>query len=52
MRSKAEFEGHEIFRMKLEPSVLPIHYIAFPFKTKKSGTWNFEWIDDNGQNTR
>ena len=46
---KAEFEGQEIFSMKLEPSISTNPYIAFPFKAKKSGTFNFEWIDDNGK---
>jgi sulfur-oxidizing protein SoxZ len=35
--------------MKLEPSISTNPYIAFPFKAKKSGTFNFEWIDDNGK---
>ena len=34
--------------MKLEPSISTNPYIAFPYKAKKSGTFNFEWKDDNG----
>ena len=42
------FNGKEIFKMKLEPSISTNPYIAFPYKAKKSGTFNFEWKDDNG----
>ena len=45
---KVDFEGKEIFKMKLEPSISTNPYIAFPYKAKKSGTFNFEWKDDNG----
>ena len=45
---KVDFEGKEIFNMKLEPSISTNPYIAFPYKAKKSGSFNFEWTDDNG----
>tara|TARA_Y100000589_G_C26833967_1_gene499184 strand:+ start:188 stop:514 length:327 start_codon:yes stop_codon:yes gene_type:complete len=45
---RVEFDGNEIFKMKLEPSISTNPYIAFPFKVKKSGAFNFEWIDDDG----
>ena len=43
-----DFEGKEIFKMKLEPSISTNPYIAFPYKAKKTGTFNFEWKDDSG----
>ena len=45
---KVDFEGKEIFKMKLEPSISTNPYIAFPYKAKKTGTFNFEWKDDSG----
>ena len=45
---KVEFEGKEIFKMKLEPSISTNPYIAFPYKAKKTGVFNFLWIDDSG----
>ena len=44
-----KFNGKEIFKMKLEPSISTNPYIAFPFKVKETGTFEFEWIDDNGE---
>ena len=35
--------------MDLEPSISTNPYIAFPFKAKESGTFDFEWTDDNGE---
>ena len=46
---QVSFNGKEIFKMKLEPSISTNPYIAFPFKAKESGTFNFVWIDDNGE---
>ncbi len=45
---KVDFEGKEIFKMKLEPSISTNPYIAFPYKVKKTGTFIFEWKDDIG----
>ena len=44
-----KFNGKQIFKMKLEPSISTNPYIAFPFKATETGTFDFEWIDDNGQ---
>ena len=33
---KVDFEGKEIFKMKLEPSISTNPYIAFPYKAKKN----------------
>ena len=43
------FNGKEIFKMKLEPSISTNPYIAFPFKVKESGIFDFVWTDDNGE---
>ena len=44
-----KFNGKQVFGMDLEPSISTNPYIAFPFKAKKTGTFDFEWIDDNGE---
>ncbi len=44
-----KFNGKEIFKMNLEPSISTNPYIAFPFKAKETGTFDFEWVDDNGE---
>ena len=46
---QVSFNGKEIFKMRLEPSISTNPYIAFPFKAKESGTFNFVWTDDNGE---
>ena len=43
-----KFNGKQVFGMDLEPSISTNTYIAFPFKAKKTGTFDFEWTDDNG----
>ena len=43
-----KFNGKQVFGMDLEPSISTNPYIAFPFKAKTSGTFDFEWNDDNG----
>ena len=45
----AKFNGKEIFKMKLEPSISTNPYIVFQYKAKVSGTFDFEWIDDNDE---
>ena len=44
-----KFNGKQVFGMDLEPSISTNPYIAFPFKAKESGTFDFEWTDDNGE---
>ena len=44
-----KFNGRDIFRMTLEPSISTNPYVAFPFKVKETGVFDFEWIDDNKQ---
>ena len=35
--------------MDLEPSISTNPFIVFQYKVKESGTFDFEWIDDNGE---
>ena len=44
-----KFNNKEVFNIDLEPSISTNPYIAFPFKAKESGTFEFVWIDDNGE---
>ena len=44
----ANFNGQEVFVANFAPAVSANPYIAFPFKAKKTGTFDFEWTDDNG----
>lgn len=43
------FNGKQVFAMKLEPAISANPFISFPVKVEKSGTFDFVWIDDNGQ---
>ena len=45
----AKFNGKEIFQMELEPSISTNPYIVFQYKAKESGSFDFEWVDDNGE---
>ena len=45
----AKFNGKEVFQMDLEPSISTNPYIVFQYKAQESGTFDFEWIDDNGE---
>ena len=45
----AKFNGQEVFQMDLEPSISTNPFIVFQYKVKESGTFDFEWIDDNGE---
>jgi sulfur-oxidizing protein SoxZ len=42
------FEGEEIFRADLFPATAANPFISFCTVATKSGTFNFEWIGDNG----
>ena len=44
----AKFNGKKVFQMELEPSISTNPYIVFQYKAKESGTFDFEWTDDNG----
>ena len=45
----AKFNGKDVFKMDLEPSISTNPYIVFQYKAKESGIFDFEWIDDNGE---
>ena len=45
----AKFNGKDVFKMDLEPSISTNPYIVFQYKAKESGTFYFEWIDDSGE---
>ena len=45
----AKFNGKEVFQMDLEPSISTNPFIVLQYKVKESGTFDFEWIDDNGE---
>ena len=45
----AKFNGKEVFQMDLEPAISTNPFIVFQYKVKESGTFDFEWIDDNGE---
>jgi len=45
----AKFNGKQVFQMELEPSISTNPYIVFQYKAKESGTFDFEWEDDNGE---
>ena len=45
----AKFNGKDVFKMDLEPSISTNPYIVFQYKAKESGTFDFEWTDDSGE---
>ena len=45
----AKFNGKEVFQLDLEPSISTNPFIVFQYKVKESGTFDFEWKDDNGE---
>ena len=45
----AKFNGQEVFKMDLEASISTNPYIVFQYKAKETGTFDFEWLDDNGE---
>ena len=42
------YNGVQVFKMDLNPAISANPFIAFPVKVDKSGTFDFEWKDDNG----
>jgi sulfur-oxidizing protein SoxZ len=42
------YDGVEVFRADLFPSVTANPYIAFTTVATRSGTFSFRWIDDTG----
>ena len=45
----AKFNGKDVFKMDLEPSISTTPYIVFQYKAKESGIFDFAWIDDSGE---
>ena len=45
----AKFNGQEVFKMDLEASISTNPYIVFQYKAIETGTFDFEWLDDNGE---
>ncbi|GAC1423515.1 MAG: thiosulfate oxidation carrier complex protein SoxZ [Candidatus Velthaea sp.] len=41
--------GKRVFAMKLEPAVSANPFISFPVRVTEDGTFDFQWVDDNGQ---
>ena len=44
----AYFNGEEVFSVDLEPAISANPYMEFHVKVPESGTFRFEWIDDDG----
>lgn len=43
------YNGKQIMKMGLQPAISSNPFIAFDVKVEQSGTFDFTWIDDNGQ---
>lgn len=42
------FNGTQVFKMDLNPAISANPFISFPVKVDQSGTFEFQWVDDNG----
>jgi sulfur-oxidizing protein SoxZ len=47
-RFVAAFNGKPVFDAALEPAIAANPFIAFYFRARESGTFEFSWIDDDG----
>jgi sulfur-oxidizing protein SoxZ len=45
----AKFNGETIFHVDMKPSVSENPYFTFPFKVSESGTFEFLWTEDTGE---
>ena len=43
-----KFDGKEVFVSDWHPAISANPYMAFRFRAEQSGTFNFEWTDDDG----
>ena len=43
------FNGKQVFAMKLEPAISSNPFISFPVRVTVDGTFDFQWVDDDGQ---
>jgi len=46
------FDGRDITVIDLHPSVSSNPFLAFSARVHKSGTFEFEWIEDGGASTK
>ena len=42
------FEGEEVFRAELGSGIAANPYLQFSARAERSGTFVFDWVDDNG----
>ncbi len=45
---KAAFNGKEVMKVDIHPAVSANPYLAFWVKVPETGTFTFEWLDDDG----
>ena len=45
---KASFNGKEVMRIELQPAISANPYLQFWVKAPETGTFTFEWLDDDG----
>ena len=45
---RAFFNGIEIMSVTLRPSISANPFLTFPFKVTESGTFDFVWVEDGG----
>jgi sulfur-oxidizing protein SoxZ len=45
---KASFEGKEVMKIDLYPAISANPYLSFFVKVPATGTFAFEWLDDDG----
>lgn len=43
-----EFNGRPVFSSDIEPAIAANPYFEFSAKVMESGTFKFNWVDDNG----
>lgn len=44
----ATFNGQEVFTCDIDPAIAANPYFEFNAKVEESGTFRFEWVDDDG----
>jgi len=42
------YNGKQVFKMELQPSISSNPFISFFVKADQSGSFEFTWVDDNG----
>jgi sulfur-oxidizing protein SoxZ len=45
---KASYEGKEVMKIDLHPAISANPYLSFFVKVPATGTFTFEWLDDDG----